>query len=104
MSARKRTYVGFGAFLGLEAGLVWILNTPPARRHFQRLIESGGFDFTDYWSMLSLSFLIISWTVFLLGGIGQSRRWRNEVAQKGRCEARCVRRRRSGLRGRQVRV
>lgn len=69
MSARKRTYVGFGAFLGLEAGLVWILNTPPARRHFQRLIESGGFDFTDYWSMLSLSFLIISWTVFLLGGI-----------------------------------
>ena len=54
MSARKRTYVGFGAFLGLEAGLVWILNTPPARRHFQRLIESGGFDFTDYWSMLSL--------------------------------------------------
>jgi ABC-2 type transport system permease protein len=69
MSARKRTYIGFAAFLALEAGLVWILNTQQARRHFQRLIESGGFDFSDYWSMLSLGFLIISWTVFLLGGI-----------------------------------
>ncbi|MFN0125818.1 MAG: ABC transporter permease [Verrucomicrobiales bacterium] len=69
MSARKRTYVGFAAFLGLEAGLVWILNTPQARRHFQRLIESSGFDFGEYWSMLTLAVLIISWTVFLLGGI-----------------------------------
>jgi len=69
MSARKRTYIGFAAFLALEAGLVWILNTPQASRHFQRLIESSGFDFSEYWSMLSLAFLIISWTVFLLGGI-----------------------------------
>lgn len=69
MSARKRTYIGFAAFLALEIGLVWILNTPPAIRHFKRLIESGGFDFADYWSMLSLGLLIISWTVFLLGGI-----------------------------------
>ena len=69
MSARKRTYIGFAAFLALEMGLVWILNTPPAVRHFKRLVESGGFDFSDYWSMLSLGLLIISWTVFLLGGI-----------------------------------
>ena len=69
MSARKRTYVGFAAFLALEAGLVWILNTPPARRHFQRLVESVGSNFSEYWSMLSLGFLIISLTVFLLGGI-----------------------------------
>ncbi len=69
MSARKRTYIGFAAFLVLEAGLVWILNTPQAQRRFQRLIESAGFDFSDYWSMLTMAVLIISWTVFILGGI-----------------------------------
>lgn len=69
MSARKRTYVGFGAFLALEAGLVWLLNTPQATRHFERLIEGAGSAFSGYWSMLTLGFLIINWTVFLLGGI-----------------------------------
>ncbi len=69
MSARKRTYVGFGAFLALEAALVWILNTPQATRHFSRLIEGAGSAFEGYWSMLTLGLLIINWTVFLLGGI-----------------------------------
>lgn len=69
MSARKRTYLGFGAFLALEGVLVVILNSPPARRHFERLLTGSGFAFDEYWSMLSLGFLIISWTVFLLGGI-----------------------------------
>lgn len=69
MFARKRTYVGFGAFLALEAGLVWVLNTPPAVRHFERLVEGAGSAFSSYWSMLTLGFLIINWTVFLLGGI-----------------------------------
>jgi ABC-2 type transport system permease protein len=68
MSARKRTYIGFGAFFGVEAALVWLLSRPKARAHFERLLEGGGFGFDAYWSMLSVAFLIMALTVFVLGG------------------------------------
>lgn len=68
MSARKRTYIGFGAFFAIEAALVWLLGRPNARQHFRRLLEGGGFGFDEYWSMLSVAFVIMGLTVFVLGG------------------------------------
>jgi ABC-2 type transport system permease protein len=68
MSARKRTYLGFGAFFFVEAALVWLLRRPGAREHFRRLLESSGFAFEDYWSMTTMAFLIVGLTVFILGG------------------------------------
>lgn len=68
MSARKRTYIGFGAFFAIEGALVWLLGRPSAREHFRRLLEGGGFAFNEYWSMLSVAFVIMGLTVFVLGG------------------------------------
>jgi ABC-2 type transport system permease protein len=68
MSARKRTYIGFGAFFLVEAALVWLLRRPGAREHFRRLLETSGFVFEEYWSMTTMAFLIVALTVFILGG------------------------------------
>lgn len=68
MSARKRTYIGFGMFLFVEAALLWILRRPASREHFRRLLESSGFPFDEYWSMTTLAVIIVGLTVFLLGG------------------------------------
>ena len=68
MSARKRTYIGFGAFFATEAALVWLLALPKSRAHFQRLIEASGFSFETYWSMTSVAVVIVGLTIFILGG------------------------------------
>lgn len=68
MSARKRTYIGFGMFLLVEAALVFILQRPPSREHFRRLLETSGFAFEEYWSMTTFAVLIVGLTVFILGG------------------------------------
>lgn len=69
MFARKRTYIGFGAFLALE-GLVLIgLNRPGPKKAFQHMIESNGFGFDQYFSGLTLGFMMLYWTALLLGGL-----------------------------------
>ncbi len=68
MSARKRTYIGFGAFFAIESALVWILGWPQAKEHFRRLLEGAGFGFESYWSMLTLGAMIVGLTTFILGG------------------------------------
>ena len=68
MSARKRTYIGFGAFLLVEAALVWMFHRPGPREHFRKLLEGSGFAFEEYWSMTTMAFLIVAFTIFILGG------------------------------------
>ena len=69
MFARKRTYIGFGAFLALE-GLVLIgLNRPGPKKAFQHMIESNGFGFDRYFSGITLGFMMLYWTALLLGGL-----------------------------------
>lgn len=67
--ARKRTYIGFGAFLAVEGGLLLLFRLEVVKRQFQRVIEQGGYVFEDYYSGLTLGLMLILWTVFLLGAL-----------------------------------
>lgn len=67
--ARKRTYIGFGAFFALEVVILIIFQLPKVQRSWRRLIERAGFGFEDYFSGLTLAFQIVFWTTFLLGGL-----------------------------------
>jgi len=67
--ARKRTYIGFGAFLALEIVILIIFQLPKVQRSWRRLLERAGYGFEDYFSGLTLAFQIVFWTTFLLGGL-----------------------------------
>ncbi|MDG2124041.1 MAG: ABC transporter permease subunit [Verrucomicrobiales bacterium] len=68
--ARKRTYIGFIAFLGLEATLVWFFHRPKPQEWIQKMGENAGGELLgDVFSALTLGFLVLGFSVFLLGGI-----------------------------------
>jgi ABC-2 type transport system permease protein len=69
MFARKRTYIGFGAFLVLEMLILFLLNLPKPKFTFRHLIEQNGFGFDDYYSGTTLGLLIVLWTTTLLGSL-----------------------------------
>jgi ABC-2 type transport system permease protein len=73
--ARKRTWMGFGAFFALEIIILLLLQTEKVQRFFRRDFERngaiGGLDamFDDYFRGLTLALLIVLFTVFLLGAL-----------------------------------
>jgi ABC-2 type transport system permease protein len=67
--ARKRTYIGFGAFLALEIVILILFQLPKVQRSWRLLIERTGYEFESYFSGVTLAFQILFWTVFLLGGL-----------------------------------
>ena len=69
MFARRRTYIGFGAFLALEALILFRLTRPGPQQAFRRMIENNGFGFDQYFSGLTLGFMILYWTSLLVGGL-----------------------------------
>ncbi len=66
--ARKRTYLGFGAFVLLEI-VVYILVTVQGQGFFRRMIQNEGQTFDKYFSGLTLGYLVLRLSVFLLGAI-----------------------------------
>lgn len=67
--ARKRTWLGFGAFLGVELVILALLQLPKVQRSWKFILERAGYGFDQYFSGLTLAFQILIWTVFLLGGL-----------------------------------
>ncbi len=67
--ARKRTYIGFGAFLAIELVLLGLLRLDRVQRSVARTIESSGYDPTEYLSGLTLAMMILLFTVLLLGAL-----------------------------------
>ncbi len=67
--ARRRTYIGFGAFLVVEAAVVFGLNRPFPKESFRKMIERNGYGFEHYFSGLTLGLQMMMWTVFILGGL-----------------------------------
>lgn len=67
--ARKRTYIGFGAFLLIEIAILFLLNLPKPKANFRRMIEQNGYIFEQYFSGLTLGLLVLMWTTFLLGAL-----------------------------------
>jgi len=67
--ARKRTYMGFGAFLAVESLILLLLQTPGAKKMFTRSMMQHGLDFSHYFSGLTLAYVMMSNTVFVLGSL-----------------------------------
>lgn len=67
--ARKRTYLGFAAFVAVEVLLLFMLNLPKPKAGFRRLIEQNGYGFDQYFSGATLGLLMLMWTTFLLGAL-----------------------------------
>jgi ABC-2 type transport system permease protein len=67
--ARKRTYLGFAAFLLVETLVLFLLNLGRVRKSLTRIIEDSGYPAEEYLSGLTLALLVMVWTVFLLGSL-----------------------------------
>ncbi len=67
--ARKRTHIGFVAFLLVEGLILFLVNLPKPRAHFRRLIEENGYVFERYFSGTTVALLMLMWTTFLLGAL-----------------------------------
>lgn len=64
--ARKRTFIGFGAFMVFEIVVMFLLRLEPVRKWMARLIDRTGYDPSLYLSGLTLAFILVASTVFFL--------------------------------------
>jgi ABC-2 type transport system permease protein len=65
--ARKRTYIGFGAFLAVELLVLALFQLPKVQGAYRGMLERAGYGFDEYFSGLTLAFLILGSTIGLLG-------------------------------------
>lgn len=67
MFARRRTYIGFGMFVLVELIFFFLWTRPKAQEGMQKFIErvAGGFD--EYFSALTIAFLMVFFTMLLMG-------------------------------------
>lgn len=64
--ARRRTYIGFGAFLVLEIVILIIFRMKGVERIFERMISRQGQAFDQYYSALTLAYIILELSVLLV--------------------------------------
>lgn len=67
--ARKRTYIGFAAFLATELLILGLLHMPAAKKALERTVENSGYLFHEYYSGLTLAYLMMTNTLFFLGSL-----------------------------------
>lgn len=67
--ARKRTYIGFGAFLAIELMLLALLRLDRVQTSVGKMIERSGYEAETYLSGLTLGLMILLWTIVLLGSL-----------------------------------
>ncbi len=67
--ARKRTYIGFGAFLLVELLVLGLMQLPRNQRWMTREITRRGFLADDYFSGLTLANQMLGLTIFFLGAL-----------------------------------
>lgn len=67
--ARKRTFIGFGAFALLEVVILLLLQLPGPQRFLSRAIENAGYDSVSYISGPTIGMLMVGWTILMLGAL-----------------------------------
>src|SRR3954464_3357901 len=67
--APNSTYLGFGAFVLLEILIYFMLSRDFGQRWLRAMIQRGGESFGQYFSGLTVGYLVLRLAVFLLGGI-----------------------------------
>lgn len=69
MFTRRRTYIGYGAFLILEVILLTVFQLEKSQNEMRGLLEQNGFSFDEYYSSQTVTYWVMSLTIFFLGGI-----------------------------------
>ena len=69
IGTRKRTYIGFGAFLFVEIAILTLLSRPGNLAKFEKLVSQNGLDFDMYDSGLTIATFILFFTVTILAGL-----------------------------------
>ncbi len=69
MFARKRSWIGFGAFAVAQIIILVLLHRPKPQERFQELVGSFGGIFEEYFGGLSLAIILIGFTYTLLGAL-----------------------------------
>src|SRR3989338_2460376 len=67
--ARKRTHIGFGAFVSVEIIILTLLQLPRPKKAFMEHLDRNGYGFEEYYAGLTLAMLMILGTISLLGGL-----------------------------------
>ena len=67
--ARPRTWMGYGAFLAMEAMILTVYKLETSQRHMRGIVERNGLEFSTYYSSLTITFTIMLLSMFLLGSI-----------------------------------
>lgn len=67
--ARPRTWMGYGAFLIMEALILWVYKLDGSQRHVRSLMERNNLEFGTYYSSLTITFTIMLLSMFLLGSV-----------------------------------
>lgn len=67
--ARPRTWMGYGAFLVMEAVILIVYNLDRSKRVMRGVVERNGLEFGTYYSSLSITFTIMLISMVLLGAI-----------------------------------
>jgi ABC-2 type transport system permease protein len=70
--ARKRTWIGFGAFFTLEIVMLFLLQRDGPKRFYGKFIGMAGGLFDEYYRGLTLAFLVLAYSVLLLGALALS--------------------------------
>ena len=67
--ARPRTWMGYGAFVTMEAVILLVYKLPRSQSYMRGMLERNGLDFGTYYSSLTITFTIMLLSMFLLGSI-----------------------------------
>ncbi len=67
--ARPRTWMGYGAFLAMEALILFVYKLETSQRTMRGLMERNALEFNTYYSSLTITFTIMLLSMFLLGSI-----------------------------------
>lgn len=67
--ARKRTYIGYGVFLVFELLILIVFQLEKPKERMGELMGRNGLAFETYYSSLTVTFMVMSASMFLLGSI-----------------------------------
>jgi ABC-2 type transport system permease protein len=67
--ARRRSWIGYGVFLAMEAILLFVFKLERSQEHMRMLIERNGFAFDNYYSSLTITYWVMGFSMLLLGSI-----------------------------------
>lgn len=67
--ARRRTYIGYAAFLVLEVVLLFCFHLEAAKEEMNRLLSLNGLAFEQFYSSLTVTYWVMGLSMLLLGAI-----------------------------------